>query len=259
MYNEQIEQLISAALADGVLTEKEKQILFKKAQSMGIDLDEFEMVLDARLVELAKAEKAKAEASAPKSNKLGDVKKCPACGAMVQSYQGVCPECGYAFENVEANSTSRKLAEKIDAIAREYDEKIAKVKDDDDKWQMEKNKYEALATAVKTIPIPTTKADLFEFITTSHASMMDVSNLIIISDAYLTKYREALIKAKALFSSDPMFSSIISSQGDVEKEYESTRKKHKKNPIKPSTKAFIIALAALAGFFIFVGIMVSLE
>ena len=30
MYNEQIESLITAALADGVLTEKEKQILFKK-------------------------------------------------------------------------------------------------------------------------------------------------------------------------------------------------------------------------------------
>lgn len=58
MYDEQIEHLISAALADGVLTEKEKQILFKKAQSLGIDLDEFEMVLDARLVELAKAEKS---------------------------------------------------------------------------------------------------------------------------------------------------------------------------------------------------------
>ena len=56
MYNEQIEALISAALADGVLTEKEKQILFKKAESMGIDLDEFEMILDARLVELKKKE-----------------------------------------------------------------------------------------------------------------------------------------------------------------------------------------------------------
>ena len=64
MYSEQMEQLISAALADGVLTEKEKQILFKKAESLGIDLDEFEMVLDARLVELAKAEKVKAEVAA---------------------------------------------------------------------------------------------------------------------------------------------------------------------------------------------------
>ena len=47
MYNEKIEALIKAALADGVLTEKEKQILFKNAQAQGIDLDEFEMVLDA--------------------------------------------------------------------------------------------------------------------------------------------------------------------------------------------------------------------
>ena len=79
MYNEQLEQLIDAALADGVLTEKEKQILFKKAQTFGIDLDEFEMVLDARLVKLQKEQQ-----SAPKSNKLGDVKKCPACGAILK-------------------------------------------------------------------------------------------------------------------------------------------------------------------------------
>lgn len=59
MYDEKIEALISAALADGVLTEKEKQVLFKRAQAEGIDLDEFEMVLDARLVEFRKEEKAK--------------------------------------------------------------------------------------------------------------------------------------------------------------------------------------------------------
>ena len=45
IYNNQLEALIEAALADGVLTEKEKQILFKKAQMQGIDLDEFEMAL----------------------------------------------------------------------------------------------------------------------------------------------------------------------------------------------------------------------
>lgn len=103
MYNEQIEVLISAALADGKLTEKEKQILFKKAQAQGIDLDEFEMVLDARLVELEKAENAKAAASAPKSTKYGDVRKCPVCGAMVPALAGTCPECGYEFSGVDAN------------------------------------------------------------------------------------------------------------------------------------------------------------
>jgi len=52
MYNEQIEALISAALADGMLTEKEKKVLFKKAEEMGVDLDEFEMVLDARVFKM---------------------------------------------------------------------------------------------------------------------------------------------------------------------------------------------------------------
>ena len=124
MYDQKLEELIDAALEDGVLTEKEKQVLFKKAQSMGIDLDEFEMVLDARLVKVQKAEKEKvaqdqAQTAAPKSNKLGDVKKCPACGAMVQSFQGTCPECGYAFEDVQANYSSQKLAEQINKILEE--------------------------------------------------------------------------------------------------------------------------------------------
>lgn len=52
MYNEQIEALISAALTDGKLTEKEKQVLMKRAKAQGIDLDEFKMVLSARLFEL---------------------------------------------------------------------------------------------------------------------------------------------------------------------------------------------------------------
>jgi len=77
MYNEQLEKLIEMALLDGVLTEKEKQVLFKKAESFGVDLDEFEMVLDSKLFEIQK--KAKSESSAvpplaaaPKSDKFGD-------------------------------------------------------------------------------------------------------------------------------------------------------------------------------------------
>jgi hypothetical protein len=49
MYDASLEKLIDIALADGVLTEKERKVLFKKAESLGIDLDEFEMVLEARM------------------------------------------------------------------------------------------------------------------------------------------------------------------------------------------------------------------
>ena len=128
LYDEKTEALISAALADGVLTEKEKQILFKKAQAQGIDLDEFEMVLDARLVEMEKAEKEKAEAktkeSAPKSTKYGDVRKCPVCGAMVPALTGVCPECGYEFSGVDANLSSQKLADLLKAEDQKYNSRL---------------------------------------------------------------------------------------------------------------------------------------
>lgn len=59
MYNEKLEALITAALADGVLTDKEKNILFKKAEAMGIDRDEFELVLNGRLAKRKKEMEAK--------------------------------------------------------------------------------------------------------------------------------------------------------------------------------------------------------
>lgn len=101
MYNEQLEKLIEMALVDGELTEKEKQILFKKAEAFGVDLDEFEMVLQAKLFE--KQKNNKPVSAAPTSDKLGDVRKCPACGAIAETFATRCSECGTEFRNIEAS------------------------------------------------------------------------------------------------------------------------------------------------------------
>ena len=114
MYNEQIENLINLAIADGELTEKEKQILFKKAESFGLDLDEFEMVLEAKLFE--KNNVKNEQAAAPKSDKLGNVKKCPACGAIAESFSTKCQDCGSEFRNVEASHNIMKFFEKLDEL-----------------------------------------------------------------------------------------------------------------------------------------------
>ena len=119
MYNEQIEKLINIALSDGTITEKEKQILYRKAQAAGIDLDEFEMVLDARLLEVQKARKEQAHKTNPESNKLGDVRKCPHCGAVIGSFQMLCPDCGYEFSNVGPNKYVKKLSEDLEALSRQ--------------------------------------------------------------------------------------------------------------------------------------------
>ena len=201
MYNEKIEALISAALADGVLTEKEKQVLFKRAQAEGIDLDQFEMELDARLVELQKAEEAKAKAekekSAPKSTKYGDVRKCPICGAMVPSLAGICPECGYEFSGVDANLSSQKLADLL-----------LKEKNEDRKKEI-----------IETFPIPNTKSDLFEFLTALQPRMKDASDPLSIS--YYKKYQECIAKAKVSFANDahlkPFIDAFAQEKKDIRK------------------------------------------
>ena len=258
MYNEKLEELIDAALADGVLTEKEKQVLFKKAQEMGIDLDEFEMVLDSRLVKIKKSEEEKAQSSAPKSNKLGDVKKCPACGAIVQTYLGVCPECGYAFENIGANSSTQELARKCEAITNDLNKALIGATEEA-QGELMKQHPDTLANAIRTFSIPNTKADLFEFITYSQSLMMDRSTFRKVADAYLVKYREAITKAKLLFHNDPTFQKLIEEQENVETEF---RRVHKKQPKRMMTaeelekrQAMRICLWLLAVFAIIIAVI----
>lgn len=45
----QLEDFVVAALADGVLSDKEKTVLIRKAEGLGLDIDEFELMLEARL------------------------------------------------------------------------------------------------------------------------------------------------------------------------------------------------------------------
>lgn len=173
MYNEQLEKLIEMALMDGELTEKEKQILFKKAESFGVDLDEFEMVLEAKLFEKQQSNK-KAEApiaAAPKSDKFGDIRKCPACGAMVQSFSAKCTDCGHDFSNIEANASIQKLFKMLNEAENERKEDGMSVGKaiggmfakayglgGGDKVQSKKK------TIISNFPIPTSKDDILEFL-----------------------------------------------------------------------------------------------
>lgn len=52
IFSARLEALISSALQDGVLTDKERETIKKRAEAEGEDWDEVEMLLDARLEEL---------------------------------------------------------------------------------------------------------------------------------------------------------------------------------------------------------------
>lgn len=229
MYNEQIENLISAALADGVLTEKEKQVLFKRAQAMGIDLDEFEMVLDARLVELKKKEareneqyqlemeKAKAaQKSAPKSDKFGDVRKCPACGAMVESFQTKCPECGHEFSNIEANSTTQKLMAALDECNQQATNQgtvssilggVARIYGLDSITARK-------TQIIQNFPVPNAKEDLIEMLVLAHSNVQAKNSSVDamrLSGVWKAKEKQIRTKADIVLKNDPDYIALIES------------------------------------------------
>ena len=122
MLTPELEQLIQYALEDGVLTPKERAVLMKKAEAAGVDLDEFEMILEAKLHESKKA----AAAAAPKpTGKHGNVRKCPHCGASVSGFQSSCSECGHEFSNIEAVKSANVLFEKLQTLEMEKARELA--------------------------------------------------------------------------------------------------------------------------------------
>ncbi len=61
--NKEIIKLVDMALDDGVLTEKEREILLRKAVNMGLDIDEFEMYLENRLGKMNQVQQKEQEVS----------------------------------------------------------------------------------------------------------------------------------------------------------------------------------------------------
>jgi hypothetical protein len=90
--NAELEKLVNYALVDGYITDKEKQVLVKKAQAAGFDLDELEMILEGRLYEINKATKPK-------------VNKCPSCGEIISGLSKVCPSCDYVLNSEPLNDS----------------------------------------------------------------------------------------------------------------------------------------------------------
>lgn len=172
LYDPKMEKLIDLALADGELTEQEKQVLFKRAESMGIDLEEFEMVLNARLYEhnkaasrQAAAEAAKApkvSAAAPSSNKFGDVKKCPACGAMIESFTTKCPDCGYELRNIEVSNSVQRFFEMLNEL-EEQSRETGMLDMFVQNTGMDKLTRRKKAL-IQNFPVPNTKEDILEFL-----------------------------------------------------------------------------------------------
>ncbi len=101
---EELDALIQQYLTDGVLTEKERQVILRKAESMGLNRDEIDLYLDAEVQKIDQATDAAVRKQKSKS--------CPYCGAPIPQLADKCPECGQ-FITPEA---SKELQEILDNL-----------------------------------------------------------------------------------------------------------------------------------------------
>ena len=190
MYSKELEELIDSVLADGVVTDQERAVLYKRALACGEDPDEVMIVVDGRLAKMKKA----ASPVTPATEKRGNIVKCPNCGAPIEAGAVKCKECGYVFTNVKANNTAKEFAIMLE-------QRIQKVRYDGDKTNINKvNEF------IKNYPLPTGKEDLLEFIASLDARRRSKSNY---QEAYNAKYQECVTKAKTLFAGDSDVTSLL--------------------------------------------------
>ena len=170
----EIEKLIDLAIADGQVTEKERNVILKKAAELSIDADEVEMILDGKLHQL--------EANKPKQKeKVGNIKTCPACGASVKAFQIKCDDCGHEFTGNAANISISNLLNQLKGADKEMHELI-----------------------INSYAIPINKEDLFEFLQVSCSQSLEGSDYMI-QLAWRRKSKEALLKSKLAFINDEKF------------------------------------------------------
>lgn len=101
----ELDQLIQEYLTDGVLTNKEREVILRKAEAMNLDRDEIDLYLDAQVQKIDQATDAVIRKQKGKS--------CPFCGSPVPQLVDKCPECGQ-FITPEASEELKDILEKLE-------------------------------------------------------------------------------------------------------------------------------------------------
>ena len=94
----ELEKLINIAIQDGILNERERQILISKARALGIDEHEFEMTLEGVM--------SKLQNNNDGLTKNSQIVKCPNCGGLLASLSNVCEFCGFVVNKTTQNGIS---------------------------------------------------------------------------------------------------------------------------------------------------------
>lgn len=230
--NQELEKLIDYAVADGVISESEKALLYKKAQELNVHISEFEMILHAKLYQ--KQQELSNIQTKSSVEKLGKVKKCPSCGEVVNPLDIKCSACGFELNITTSNQTLNEFLNKLIELGETKKSNISQKTD-----------------IISHFPIPNNKEDLFEFLSIcipqieQNTSTLNKYEKKILT-AWLIKSRQLLIKGNSLFKNDKEFIKKISVlDQQVDKKLKQIRTR---NLIFNSLKIFVLILIIIAGY-----------
>ena len=102
---EELDALIQEYLTDGVLTDKERAVILKKAEGMGLDHDEIDLYLDAQIQKIDQASDT--------AMRRMKSKACPYCGAPIPQLTDKCPACGQ-FITPEASDELKEIIDNLE-------------------------------------------------------------------------------------------------------------------------------------------------
>lgn len=108
-----LQKLLDYALQDGEISEKQKEILYKKANELGQDIDLLEMVIEGELQKLNKKNRSEKQTNFA----------CPNCGSSIPKSSIKCSFCG--FEISKSTITGGSYIEKLQRELYELETKFA--------------------------------------------------------------------------------------------------------------------------------------
>lgn len=100
-----LDDLIKEYLTDGIISEKERAVLLKKAEELGLDKDEMDLYIDAQQ---QKTDQAMETAANKRRGKT-----CPYCGGSIPALTDKCPHCG-ANITPEASDELQEIFDKLE-------------------------------------------------------------------------------------------------------------------------------------------------
>lgn len=108
---EELNVLIQEYLTDGVLTDKERQVILNKAEKMGLDRDEIDLYLDAQVQKIDQQTDAAVRRAKGKT--------CPYCGAPIPQLADKCPACGQ-FITPEASDDLKEIIDNLEGALVQF-------------------------------------------------------------------------------------------------------------------------------------------